>query len=191
MALTPSSMVPLGSAAPEFRLPEPKTGADVSLDDVAMGKRATLVMFLCNHCPFVVHVNAELVRLANDYAPRGVGVVAISSNDVDGYPDDAPDKMAAKAAELGYAFPYLYDEDQSVARAYDARCTPDFFVYDADRKLVYRGQLDGSRPGNDVPLTGSDLRAALDAVLSGATPLAEQRPSAGCNIKWKAGNAPG
>ena len=189
MAVTPSSMAPLGTAAPEFSLPEPRTGKTVTLDDVATDQ-GTLVMFVCNHCPFVVHVNPELVRLANDYLAKGIGVVAISSNDVASHPQDGPDAMAQRAVELGYPFPYLYDADQSVARAYDARCTPDFFLYDGARRLVYRGQLDGSRPGNGVPLTGEDLRTALDALLAGTAPDARQRPSAGCNIKWQPGNEP-
>ncbi|MBK8978016.1 MAG: thioredoxin family protein [Planctomycetes bacterium] len=190
MALTPSRMVPLGSAAPDFELPEPRTGAVVNLDDVARGKRATVVMFICNHCPYVVHVNPELIRVATEYGPREVGFVAISSNDVGSHPQDGPERMARHAADVGYPFPYLYDEDQSVARAYDARCTPDLFVYDGRRRLAYRGQLDGSRPGNGVPLSGTDLRNALDALLAGKPIPTDQRPSAGCNIKWRAGNEP-
>jgi peroxiredoxin len=185
MALTPSTMVALGSPAPDFSLPEPRNAnKHVSLDDVA-GERGTLVMFLCNHCPFVIHVQSELVRLGHDYEGTGIGIVAISSNDVTTHPDDAPDKMAAFAKRLDLRYPYLYDESQEVARAYQAACTPDFFLYDGDRKLVYRGQLDGSRPGNDVPVTGEDLRAAMDALIAGSKPDEDQRPSAGCNIKWK------
>ncbi len=191
MALTPSQMVPLGTPAPDFSLPEPlQRGRAVTLDEVAGGKQATVVMFVCNHCPFVVHVNPELVRLAKEYGAKGVGFVAISSNSVETHPQDGPDAMAAQAAALDYPFPYVYDEDQSVARAYDARCTPDFFVYDVDRRLAYRGQLDGSRPGNQVPLDGHDLRAALDALLAGSRPAADQVPSVGCNIKWRPGNTP-
>jgi hypothetical protein len=147
-------------------------------------------MFICNHCPFVKHVNAELVKLGNDFADADIGIVAINSNDVDHYPDDAPDKMKANAEALGYAFPYLYDSTQSVAKAYAAACTPDFYLFNADRKLVYRGQLDDSRPDNGVPVTGKDLRAAIDAVLSGSGPSADQKPSIGCNIKWKPGAEP-
>jgi len=190
MALTPSAMVPLGTVAPDFTLTEPRTGRRVSLDDIARDRRAVLVMFISNHCPYVQYVEEELVRLANDCLARGVGVVAINSNDVAAYPDDRPEAMAERAEEHGYPFPYLFDADQSVALAYGARCTPDFFLFDGERRLVYRGQLDGSRPGNDVPLSGEDLRAAVDAVLRGDPPLAVQRPSAGCNIKWKPGNAP-
>jgi len=183
MALTPSNMVPLGAAAPDFSLPEPRSGKMVSKSDFT-GK-PLLVMFICNHCPFVVHVMDELVKIGNEYGQKGVGVVAISSNDVTTHPDDAPEKMAALAEEEGFTFPYVYDESQEVAKAYDAACTPDLYLYDADHKLAYRGQLDGSRPENGVPVTGEDLRAALDAVLAGETPSGEQIPSAGCNIKWK------
>ncbi|MES1942761.1 alkyl hydroperoxide reductase [Salinisphaera sp. PC39] len=186
MSLTPSNMMPLGTKAPDFALPDAVSGRTLSLADVR-GERATVVMFICNHCPYVKHVNAELVRLANDYRDRGVGFVAISANDADEYPDDAPDKMKQVAAEQGYPFPYLYDETQSVAKAYDAACTPDFYVFDADLKCAYRGQLDDSRPGNDEPVTGADLRAALDAILDGEiVPEDMQTPSQGCNIKWKA-----
>lgn len=184
MALTPSNMLPLGTKAPDFQLPDTVSGKTYTLQELA-GEKATVVMFICNHCPYVIHVNPELVRLAKDYIPRGVGFVAISSNDVKNYPDDAPDKMKERALELGYPFPYLYDESQEVARAYDAACTPDFYVFDKDLKLVYRGRLDESRPGNDVPLTGKDLRAALDAVLEGKPVSEPQYPSMGCNIKWK------
>jgi peroxiredoxin len=181
-------MVPLGTPAPDFSLPA-TDGSTVSLSTFADAD-ALLVMFICNHCPYVVHVREELARLATDYQPKGVGVVAISSNDVAGYPDDGPDKMAEMAREFGFSFPYLYDATQEVAHAYRAACTPDFFLYDKQRKLFYRGQLDRSRPGNDTPVTGEDLRAALDAVLVGGAPPAEQIPSAGCNIKWKPGNEP-
>lgn len=184
MALTPSNMLPLGTAAPDFKLPDTVSGKKLSLDDVATD-RATVVMFICNHCPYVIHVNEELVRLANDYAPKGVGFVAISSNDVVNYPADSPEKMAEHAKRVGYPFPYLYDESQAVARAYDAACTPDFYVFDGERKLVYRGRLDDSRPNSGTPLSGRDLRAALDAVLAGQAVADVQYPSAGCNIKWK------
>lgn len=190
MALTPSRMAPLGTAAPAFCLAEPKTGHTVTLDDVATDKDAVLVMFICNHCPFVVHVNPELVRLANDYLAKNVGVVAISSNSVATHPQDGPAQMATHAEAEGYPFPYLFDEDQSTALAYEARCTPDFFLYDKDRKLAYRGQLDASRPGNGKPLDGADLRAAIDTVLSGKAIEGTQYPSAGCNIKWAPGNEP-
>ena len=177
-------MLPLGTAAPSFKLPDTVSGKELSLADVATG-RATVIMFICNHCPYVIHVNSEIVRLANDYQPKGVGFVAISSNDVENYPADSPDKMKTLAAEVGYPFPYLYDETQAVAKAYAAACTPDFYLFDGHKKLVYRGRLDGSRPGNDIPLTGTDLRAALDAVLSEKEVADVQYPSMGCNIKWK------
>ena len=184
MVRTPSSMKPLGSPAPDFSLPDVSTGRRVSRDSAA-GDKGLLVMFLCRHCPFVKHVQDELARLGRDYAGRGVGFVAICSNDVSASPEDRPEKLAEMAKELGFTFPYLYDESQDVARAFDAQCTPDFFLYDADRQLVYRGQLDDSRPGNERPITGRDLRAALDALLAG-TPIAQQqRASIGCNIKWK------
>jgi peroxiredoxin len=178
-------MLALGTTAPAFELPNPATGQMVQLADVA-GQRATVVMFLCNHCPYVLYVNPEIVRAVADYAPQGVAFVGINSNDADAHPDDAPDKMPAHAEAVGYTFPYLHDASQDVARAYDAACTPDFYVFDADLKLVYRGQLDPSRPKrNPIPSTGEDLRAALDAVLAGAGPLEVQRPSGGCNIKWR------
>ena len=184
MTLTPSNMLPLGTAAPDFTLLDTVTGKQLSLADVK-SDRATVIMFICNHCPYVVHVNGELVRLANTYQKKGIRFIAISSNDVDGYPRDGPDEMRRHAAEHGYSFPYLYDETQAVARAYNAACTPDFYVFDGDLKLAYRGRLDGSTPGNDVPLTGADLRTALDALLSGKRVPSEQLPSMGCNIKWK------
>ncbi|MEK7256685.1 MAG: thioredoxin family protein [Bacteroidota bacterium] len=185
MALTESTMLPLGTAAPDFNLPDTVSGKKVSLPDVSTGKQATVVMFLCNHCPYVKHVNSEIVMLANDYERLGAGFVAISSNDVASYPDDAPEKMKEVAQHLGYPFPYLYDETQEVARKYDAACTPDFYVFDQNGKLAYRGRLDDSRPGNDKPLTGKDLRAALDAVLAGKEVNPVQIPSVGCGIKWK------
>jgi peroxiredoxin len=184
MAQTPSAMIPLGTKAAEFTLPDTISGKNLSLKDLKSDK-ATVIMFLCNHCPFVKHVNNGLVRLANDYIPRKVSFIAISSNDVASYPDDSPEKMKQVAKELGYPFPYLYDESQNIARAYHATCTPDFFVYDGDLKLVYRGQLDDSRPSNGIPVTGKDIRAALDNLLAGKQISAEQKPSIGCNIKWK------
>ena len=184
MALTPSQMVALGSLASTFTLPDVVSGKYLSLSDIQSPK-ATVIMFICNHCPYVVHINGELVRLANDYMPQGISFVAVSANDASAYPDDAPDKMKIVAEKLGYPFPYLYDESQVVARAYDAACTPDFFVYDKNLQLVYRGQLDSSRPNSPQPPDGSDMRAALDTLLTGGTPSGNQRPSMGCNIKWK------
>ncbi len=184
MARTESNMIPLGTKAPDFSLPDTVSGTTMTLDDIASAK-ATVLMFLCNHCPYVKHINPGLVELANDYQPKGVAFAAISSNDVENYPDDSPELMKVTAEEEGYPFPYLYDESQEVARAYDAACTPDLYVFDGERRLVYRGQLDRSRPGSDIPVTGKDLRAALDAVLSGQPVNAEQWPSVGCNIKWK------
>lgn len=188
MALTPSTMLPLGTQAPAFALPD-TSGKSVSLDDFR-GKPALLVMFLCNHCPYVKHVRAGLAQLVQEYQARGAVAVGISSNDAVGYPDDSPEKMVIEAREAGYTFPYLYDESQQVAKAYQAACTPDLFLFDRNQKLVYRGQLDDSRPGNGIPVSGRDLRAALDALLAGKTIPAEQKPSIGCNIKWKAGNEP-
>ncbi|NBT12665.1 MAG: thioredoxin family protein [Planctomycetia bacterium] len=188
MVRTPSTMLPLGTPAPDFSLPG-VDGRMVSLADAA-GPQGTLVMFICNHCPFVKHVADELSVLGRESMARGIGVVAISSNDVSTHPADSPEQMVHEAEERGYVFPYLYDETQAVAHAYHAACTPDFFLFDADRKLVYRGQLDASRPGNEVPVTGADLRAAIDALLNGRPIPAEQRPSLGCNIKWKPGNEP-
>ncbi|WMJ72997.1 thioredoxin family protein [Cytophagaceae bacterium ABcell3] len=176
-------MVPLGSQAPDFSLPDTVTGKEFTLQDLKSDK-ATVIMFICNHCPFVKHINHELVRLAKDYIPKGVSVIAISSNDVKNYPDDAPDKMKIHAEKEGYPFPYLYDETQKVAKAYDAACTPDFYIYDGSLNLAYRGQLDDSRPKSDVPVTGKDIRAALDAMLAGNPVSSEQKPSVGCNIKW-------
>jgi thiol-disulfide isomerase/thioredoxin len=184
MALTESNMLPLGTVAPDFTLPDTVSGKDVDLF-AAAGEGVFVVMFICNHCPYVVHVNPELVRLARDYEPKGVRFFAISSNDIEKYPADAPDKMREHALSEGYSFPYLYDADQEVARAYDAACTPDFYVFDKGRRLVYRGRLDGSRPGNDIPLSGADLRTAIDAALAGEPPIDKQYPSAGCNIKWR------
>lgn len=184
MAAVPSNMLPLGTGAPDFELPDVVSGKQLRLASLQSDK-ATVIMFICNHCPYVKHVNKGLAQLARDYQARGVSFVAISSNDVDAYPEDAPERMKEVAAEQGYSFPYLYDEDQSVAKAYQAACTPDFYVFDGGLKLVYRGQMDGSRPRNDVPVTGEDLRAALDAVLAGEPVFEVQRPSLGCNIKWK------
>ncbi len=184
MAAVPSNMLALGTMAPEFVLPDVVSGEMVSLAELKSDV-ATVVMFICNHCPYVKHVNKELARLAQDYQPRGVAFVAISSNDIEAYPADAPDEMRVVAAEQGYSFPYLYDEDQSVARAYQAACTPDFYIFDGALQLMYRGQLDDARPRNDVPVTGKDVRAALEAMLAGEPVAAEQRPSIGCNIKWK------
>jgi len=181
-------MLPLGTSAPDFKLPD-TAGKVVSLGDFS-GKEALLIMFICNHCPFVKHVRSELARLGKDYLSRGVGVVAISSNDVTNYPEDSPTKMAEEAHDAGYGFPYLYDESQAVAHAYRAACTPDFFLFDKSRKLIYRGQLDDSRPGNGIPVTGKDLSAALDALLARKPVASEQKPSLGCNIKWKPGNEP-
>lgn len=188
MALTPSTMLPLGSKAPAFRLPD-TDGKTVSLDDLKAAP-ALLVMFICNHCPYVKHVRQELARLGHDYRDKGVAVVAISANDVATHPDDSPARMADEKKAAGYTFPYLYDETQDVAKAYQAACTPDLYVFDKNRSLVYRGQLDDSRPGNNIPVTGKDLRAALDAVLAGKPVSEQQKPSIGCNIKWKSGNEP-
>ncbi len=188
MVQTASTMMPLGTQAPDFSLPD-TTGNTVSLADFK-GANALLVMFICNHCPFVKHVRDQLAALGADYQEKGVGVVAIMSNDVTTHPDDSPDKMAEEVRLAGYTFPYLYDATQATAKAYRAACTPDFFLFDRDLKLAYRGQLDDARPGNDKPVTGADLRAALDAVLAG-TPVPEpQKPSIGCNIKWKQGDEP-
>jgi peroxiredoxin len=176
-------MLALGTAAPHFALPD-TDGRTVSIDDFA-GAPALLVLFICNHCPFVKHVRDELARIGREYTKRGVAIVAINSNDADAYPQDAPPAMRIERDEAGYVFPYLFDETQAVARAYDAACTPDIYLFDGERRLVYRGQLDDSRPGNGVPVTGRDLRAALEAVLAGEPVPAEQRPSLGCNIKWR------
>ncbi|MGQ0620273.1 MAG: thioredoxin family protein [Panacagrimonas sp.] len=184
MALTASRMMPLDTPAPNFVLDDVVSGGRLALADVR-GRTGTLVMFICNHCPYVKHVNGELVRLANDHRSRGVGIVAINSNDAVKYPDDAPSKMKEAAQALRYPFPYLHDETQAVARAYDATCTPDFFLFDQNLRLTYRGRLDDSTPGNGRPLTGSDLRAALECLLAGTALAADQRPSMGCNIKWK------
>jgi peroxiredoxin len=182
-------LLELGTKAPEFRLPDTVTGKMISLDAFA-GKKALLVMFICRHCPYVVHVKDELARLGRDVAAKSVGIVAISANDPVTHPDDAPEQLAAMAKSLEFAFPLCFDERQDVAKAYTAACTPDFFLFDQGRKLVYRGQLDDSRPGNGKPLNGKDLRAAIEAVLSGKPVSQDQKPSIGCNIKWKKGNEP-
>ena len=184
MAATETTSIALGFTAPDFELFDTVSNTPKSLQDVR-GAKATVVMFLCNHCPFVKHVNAELVRLANDYLPKGIGFVAISSNDVSRYPDDLPEHMQEVAAQCGYPFPYLYDELQAIARAYDAACTPDFSIFDADLRCVYRGQLDDSRPSNGLPVTGTDIRRVLDCLLNNEPVPTEQKPSLGCGIKWK------
>jgi peroxiredoxin len=189
MARTESTMLPLGSIAPDFKLPDVTTGEFISLSQFA-GKKALLVTFMCEHCPFVKHVQDELARLGHDYVSQEVGIVAISANDVSNYPQDTPEHLKAMAQHLNLNYPILYDETQAVAQSYQAACTPDFFLFDADRRLIYRGQLDDSRPGNDKPVTGQDLRAAIDAALAGAPMIVDQKPSIGCNIKWKPGNAP-
>ena len=188
MVKTASTMLPLGTQAPTFKLPN-IDGSSVSLDDLSGGK-ALVVMFICNHCPFVKHIAHELVRLHTDYKSQGVHFVAISSNDIASHPDDSPEMMKKEAAAQGYAFPYLYDQTQSVAQAYRAASTPDIFVFDSHNQLAYRGQIDDSRPRNGKPVTGADLRAALDAILANSPIPEPQRPSIGCNIKWSAGNEP-
>jgi peroxiredoxin len=188
MSLTPSTMLPLGTTAPDFKLPD-TNGKTVSLADFK-DKSALLVLFICNHCPYVKHIRSGLAQLAQDYQPKQVGIVAINSNDVANYPDDSPARMKEEVKSAGYSFPYLYDETQAVAKAYRAACTPDIYLFDKSHKLVYRGQFDDSRPGNGAPVTGKDLRAALDAVLAGQSAATNQKASMGCNIKWKAGNEP-
>jgi peroxiredoxin len=183
MAATLSTMVALGTSAPPFKLPDVVSGREISLN-YAQGSVGTVIMFICNHCPYVKHINTGLVKLAIEYQNRGISFVAISSNDAEKYPEDGPEKMKAMALQLGYPFPYLYDESQEVARAYDAACTPDFFVYDKDLKLVYRGQFDDSRPSNQISVSGSDLRKTLKALLEGKSVPADQKASIGCNIKW-------
>jgi peroxiredoxin len=184
MARTPSVMAPLGKQAADFTLPDTVSGNNLSLQNLK-GAKATVIMFICNHCPFVKHVNAELVKLGNDYKDKGVGFIAISSNDVIGYPQDGPEQMKQVAEELHYPFPYLYDASQDVAKAYQAACTPDFFIFDSNLLLAYRGQLDDSRPGNEKPVTGADIRNALDHLIAGEPVPADQKPGIGCNIKWK------
>ena len=189
MVQTASTMLPLGTPAPDFSLPNTVDGSSVSLSDFA-DKKGLLVIFMCNHCPFVIHLRSELAKFAKEYQGKGLAIVGISANDVDNYPQDGPDKMAEEAKSAGYPFPYLYNETQEVAKAYSAACTPDFFLFDKDQKLVYRGQFDDSRPQSGIPVTGQDLRAACDAVLAGQPVPPDQKPSIGCNIKWKAGNEP-
>ena len=189
MAKTPSTMLPLGTIAPNFSLPEPATGRTVSLDE-ATGSAGVLVVFMCNHCPYVIHLRKGLAAFAREYLPQGIGVVGINANDASAYPDDSPEMMAREVKDAGYPFPYLFDETQEVAKAYQAACTPDFFLFDADRSLVYRGQFDGSRPGNGIPVTGEDLRRAADALLANGPVPEDQRASVGCNIKWRRGNEP-
>lgn len=184
MARTSSTMVALGTKAPDFLLPDTASGKQLSLNEIK-GTTATMIMFICNHCPFVKHVNPELVKLANDYKSKGIRFIAISSNDIISHPDDSPGLMTQVAKQLKYPFPYLYDESQETAKAYDAACTPDFFIYDKYLHLVYWGQLDDSRPGNGIPVTGKDIRHALDCIIKGYPVPQEQRPSIGCNIKWK------
>jgi len=184
MTRTPSNMLPLGTKAPTFNLINPVTGNSISLDDLK-SDTATVIMFICNHCPYVKHVQTHLVELANDYIRKGISFVAINSNDVENYPDDNPEKMKDTAKEFSYPFPYLFDETQEVAKAYQAACTPDFYIFNSEMRLVYRGQLDDSRPGNNIPVTGKDMRAALDSILENMPVSTEQRPSLGCNIKWK------
>lgn len=184
MARTPSNMLPLGTQAPDFNLLDTVSDKFISLNTVK-GTKGTVIMFICNHCPFVKHVNKGIVSLANTYTKKGFSFVAISSNDIEKYPEDAPEKMKINALEENYTFPYLYDASQDIAKAYDAACTPDFYIFDTNLKLAYRGQLDNSRPGNDIPVTGNDMRLALDAMYSGKSISENQKPSIGCNIKWK------
>ncbi len=190
MALTPSTMMlELGATAPDFSLPEPATGKTVTLADFK-GAPGLLVVFMCNHCPYVKHIRHALAEFAREYQARGLKIVSINANDAANHPNDSPAKMVEEVKAIHYPFPYLYDETQEVAKAYHAACTPDLYLFDKDLKLVYRGQFDGSRPGNTVPVTGADLRAAADALLTGRSVSPEQKPSIGCNIKWKAGNEP-
>ncbi|MBV8552401.1 MAG: thioredoxin family protein [Acidobacteriaceae bacterium] len=184
MSRTESAMLPLGTPLPEFQLPDVVSGEAITLDRFR-DRKALLVMFICRHCPYVKHVQNVLAKLGKDYAGQSLGIVAISSNDADAYPDDAPSSLKEQALELGFNFPYVYDETQDVARAFAAACTPDFFLFDQNRKLAYRGQFDSSRPRNDTPVTGQDLRAAIDALLNGGEVNKDQKPSLGCNIKWR------
>ena len=189
MALTASTMLPLGTRAPDFSLPDVVSGQIISLSTFR-GKPALLVMFICRHCPYVKHVQHELARIGRDYTSQDVAILAISANNAAQYPEDAPEKLKAMAEELGFTFPFCYDETQATAKTYTAACTPDFFLFDTAQKLVYRGQLDNSRPGNAQPIDGHDLRTALDQVLVGQPVAPDQKPSIGCNIKWKPGNEP-
>lgn len=184
MALTPSNMIPLGTKAPDFKLLDAVSDSEMNLEQLKSDK-ATVIMFICNHCPYVKHVQQGLVELANDYISKGVSFIAINSNDVKNYTEDSPDNMKKVAERLGYPFPYLFDETQEIAKAYDAACTPDFYIFDGGLKLIYRGQMDDSRPGNGKPVTGLDIRKALDQILGGTTVSEDQIPSIGCNIKWK------
>ena len=186
MSKTASTMLPLDSKALDFELDDVTTGNRIKLNDSIKGTNtATVLMFICNHCPYVKHINAELVRLANEYIPKDIRFLAISSNDVENYPDDSPENMRITAQKEGYPFPYLYDETQEVAKAYHAACTPDFYIFDTELSLVYRGQLDDSRPGNNIPVSGDSIRKALDCIISKNKLDFEQKPSLGCNIKWK------
>ncbi len=189
MARTPSQMIDLGTEAPNFQLPDVVSGKTLGLDDFPDAK-GFMIAFICNHCPFVQLIRHELARYGREYTEKGLAVIAINSNDIAAHPEDGPDAMRDDARRFGYAFPYCLDEDQSIAKEYQAACTPDLYLFDADRKLVYRGQFDGSRPGNDVPVTGEDLRAATDALLAGQSIPADQKASLGCNIKWRPGNEP-
>jgi len=184
MAVTPSQMIPLGTKAPDFSLQDVVSGKVLNLSDLKSNK-ATVIMFICNHCPFVKHIIKELINVANQYTPKGISFIAINSNDVEDYPEDSPPNMKKLAEELMFPFPYLYDETQEIAKAYDAACTPDFYVFDQSLSCVYRGQFDDSRPGNQIPVTGKDLKAALDSIISGEPVPQDQKPSIGCNIKWK------
>ena len=188
MVKTASTMLPLGTQAPDFTLTDVISGQEVSRSDFY--SHPMLVMFICAHCPFVVHIEQELAKLGKDYAKTALKIVAVSANSVESHPADAPEKLAEQANKLGFVFPYLYDDTQEMAKTYTAACTPDFFLFDANHALVYRGELDASRPGSDIPVTGADLRVAIDATLSGKKPHADQAPSIGCNIKWKPGNEP-
>lgn len=184
MVLTPSIMIPLGTKAPSFTLPDTVSGKNLSLAELK-SDTATVIMFICNHCPFVKHIQHGLAKIANDYQPKDIQFIAISSNDAADYPEDSPEKMKEEAENAGYPFPYLYDETQEVAKAYSAACTPDFFIFDGDLSLVYRGRFDDATPGRDLPVTGKDMRAALDSILAGKPIDPNQTPSQGCNIKWK------
>ena len=189
MSLTPSTMLALGTLAPNFELPDVCSGEIVSLDDFR-GRKALLIMFICRHCPYVQHVKEGIAKIGHDYKEKDIGIIAVSANDINSYPEDSPESLKEMAQELNFSFPYLYDRSQEIAKAYTAACTPDFFLFDKNRKLVYRGQLDGSRPGNNLPVTGKDLREAIDAVLNDKPVNQNQKPSIGCNIKLKPGNEP-
>ena len=190
MVKTASTMLPLGTTAPKFELPDVVSSNETISLATFSDRKALLLMFICQHCPFVKHVQQELAKIGQDYSDRSLGIVAISANDVANYPNDSPEKLKQMAEELGFNFPFCYDESQEVSKSYTAACTPDFFLFDGEQKLVYRGQLDDSRPSTDIPVTGKDLRQAIDAVLEGREIDSEQKPSIGCNIKWKPGNEP-